>query len=200
MLLICPDTHRQSWEYDKLMIVHFTSLTRARNVLASRHIALQPTSGFLGDGGADCLVSIMLLSSAKKNGDPKFPRMLSTEWRCSPTIVRFVSDRGHLDVYNIFEAQHTILNSILPVHICSKCMKTMGRGPRGPKSCDLGRKDQSQVPSTPSALTGQGCSLVCLVKGKRRKFGAVISEGVANAKTGCWMLSTELNINGNGSV
>lgn len=123
--------HTQSWEYDKLMIVHFTSITRARSVLASRHIALQPTSGFLGDGGADCLVSIMLLSSAKKNGDPEFPRMLSTERRCSPTIVRFVSDRGHLDVYNIFEAQHTILNSILPVHICSKCMKTMGTGPRG---------------------------------------------------------------------
>lgn len=49
-------------------------------------------------------------------------------------------------------------------------------------------------------LPAQGCRLVCLVKGKRRKFGSVISEGVVNAKTGCWMLSTELNINGNGSV
>lgn len=112
------------------MIVHFMSLTQAQNVLASRHIALQPMSGFLGDGGADCLVSIMLLSPAKKNGDPEFPRMLSTERRCSPTIVRFVSDRGHLDVYNIFKAQHTILNSILPLHICSKCMKTQwGQAP-----------------------------------------------------------------------
>lgn len=77
---------------------------------------------------------------------------------------------------------------------------TMGTGPRGPKSCDVGSKDQSQVPSTPSAIAAQGCRLVCLVKGKRRKFGSVISEGVANAKTGCWMLSTELNINGNGNV
>lgn len=76
---------------------------------------------------------------------------------------------------------------------------TMGTGPRGPKSCDVGRKNQSQVPSTPSSITAQGCRLVCLVKGKRT-FGSVISEGVANAKTGCWMLSTELNINGNGSV
>lgn len=76
----------------------------------------------------------------------------------------------------------------------------MGTGPHGPKSCDVGKKDQSQVPSTPSAITAQGCRLVCLVKGKRRKFGSVISEGVVNAKTGCWMLSTELNINGNGSV
>lgn len=81
-----------------------------------------------------------------------------------------------------------------------KMYENNGDRPPWSKSCDLGGKDQSQVPSTPSVITGQGCSLVCLVKGKRRKFGAVISEGVANAKTGGWMLSTELNINGNGSV
>lgn len=56
------------------------------------------------------------------------------------------------------------------------------------------------MPRTPSAVTAQGSGLMCLVKEKRRIFASVISEGVANARTGCCMLSAELNINVKSSV
>lgn len=72
----------------------------------------------------------MLLSPAKKNGDPEFPRMLSTERRCSPTIVRFVSDRGHLDVYNIFRAQtHNIEFYFASAHMFKMYEKHNGDRP-----------------------------------------------------------------------